>query len=117
MTDLRITSLVPLSHVADMTASIAFYRKLGFTVANQVTPDGETVPNWALLESGRAALMLARAGATTFVFGRIRTVAAWLLVPYLVWTSFAGVLTWRVLQLNPNADGLVCAAGRTQIAL
>lgn len=69
---------------------------------------------WSLIMIG---LMLALTVATAFVFGRIRTMAAWLLVPYMVWISFAGVLTWRIMALNPNAESLVCGASSTQIAL
>ncbi len=69
---------------------------------------------WSLIAIG---LMLALTIATAFVFGRIRPLAAWLLVPYMVWMSFAGLLTWQVLSLNPNADSLVCASSSTQIAL
>jgi predicted enzyme related to lactoylglutathione lyase len=58
-----VRSLVPLAHVKDMRSSIAFYAKLGFDVANQVTPEGEDVPNWVWLRAGRAELMLARASA------------------------------------------------------
>ncbi|HEY0414676.1 MAG TPA: VOC family protein [Allosphingosinicella sp.] len=58
-----IRSLVPLAHVEDMRASIAFYETLGFVVANQVTPDGEDCPNWVWLRSERAEMMLARASA------------------------------------------------------
>lgn len=61
--------------------------------------------------------MLALTVATAFVFARIRKLAAWCLVPYLVWISFAGVLTWRILQLNPNAEAIVCGGSSTQIAL
>ena len=53
--------------------------------------------------------------ATAFAFGRIRLLAAWLLVPYLVWISFAGVLTWRIGQLNPGAESLVPSARTTQM--
>ena len=53
--------------------------------------------------------------ATTIAFGRIRRLAAWLMVPYLVWVSFAGVLTWRIGQLNPDADTLVPAAHTSQM--
>lgn len=53
--------------------------------------------------------------ATTLAFGRIRTGAAWLMVPYLVWISFAGVLTWRIDQLNPHAETLVPAAHTSQM--
>lgn len=69
---------------------------------------------WSLIA---IVVMLALAIATTLVFGRIRTLAAWLLLPYLVWISFAGVLTWRIWQLNPQADSLVCGSSSTQIAL
>lgn len=67
---------------------------------------------WSIVLIGA---MLVLAIATTIVFGRIRRSAAWLMVPYLVWTSYAGVLTWRIDQLNPNAESLVPAASSTQI--
>ena len=59
--------------------------------------------------------MLVLAIATTLAFGKIRPVAAWLMVPYLVWISFAGVLTWRIGQLNPDAETLVPAAATSQV--
>ena len=54
-----IRSLVPLADVRDMRASITFYEKLGFTVSNSVTADGEQAPNWCWLRSESAQLMLA----------------------------------------------------------
>lgn len=39
---------------------------------------------------------------TTWHFGRVRPLAAWLLVPYLGWVSFATALTWAVWQGNPG---------------
>ena len=33
-------------------------------------------------------------------FGRVRPLAAWLLVPYLGWVTFATALTWAVWQRN-----------------
>lgn len=59
--------------------------------------------------------MLGLAILTTFVFGRVRRRAAWLMVPYLVWLSFAGVLTWRIGQLNPEAETLVPPAAASQM--
>ena len=59
--------------------------------------------------------MLAFGIATTLVFARIRTAAAWLMVPYLVWVSMAGVLTWQIGRLNPAADTLVPAAHTSQM--
>ena len=59
--------------------------------------------------------MLVLAILATILFGRIRPLAAWLMVPYLVWISFAGVLTWRIGQLNPDAETLVPAAHTSQM--
>jgi translocator protein len=55
--------------------------------------------------------------ATTFAFARIRKVAAWLIVPYLVWLSLASILTWQIDAMNPDAETLVPEAPRTQILL
>ena len=49
-------------------------------------------------------VMLVVALATTFAFARVSRVAAWLLVPYLVWLCFAGALNARIMVLNPAAD-------------
>lgn len=62
-------------------------------------------------------VMFVAAMATTFLFGRVRPAAAWLMVPYLAWIVFAGMLTYRVHALNPNAETLVPSAGSTQIML
>lgn len=59
--------------------------------------------------------MLALAIATAFAFARVRRQAAWMMVPYLVWISFAGVLTWRIGQLNPDAETLVPGARTSQM--
>jgi tryptophan-rich sensory protein len=38
--------------------------------------------------------------ATIVAFRRVRPLAAWLLVPYLAWVSFAAVLTFTIWRLN-----------------
>lgn len=58
-----IRSLVPLAHVASVPESIAFYRKLGFEVANTFTPPESKDPVWVWLERGAARLMLSKASA------------------------------------------------------
>lgn len=63
------------------------------------------------------ALILVLTIATTFAFARIRKAAAWLLVPYMVWLSFAAMLTLGIHRLNPDAETLVPASATTQIAL
>lgn len=63
------------------------------------------------------AIILALALATTFAFGRIRPLAAWLMVPYLAWLCFAGLLAWEIDRLNPDGETLVPAGATTQIEL
>lgn len=55
--------------------------------------------------------------ATTIVFGRVRKAAAWLMVPYLVWLSFATILNYKIDRLNPNAETLVPGSQAPQINL
>ena len=59
--------------------------------------------------------MLAVAIATTFAFGRVRKAAAWLMVPYLVWISFASILNFQIDKLNPDAESLYVPAVTSQI--
>jgi benzodiazapine receptor len=59
--------------------------------------------------------MLVVGVAATVAFARIRPLAGWLIVPYLIWISYAGVLTWRIDQLNPDAEKLAPGAKATQI--
>jgi tryptophan-rich sensory protein len=54
------------------------------------------------LAFGEIALLWLAVLVTMWCFGRVRAVAAWLLVPYLAWVSFAAALTWAVWQRNPG---------------
>jgi len=47
-------------------------------------------------------VLLALIVATIGAFRRISRLAALLLVPYLLWVSFASVLTWAVWRSNPG---------------
>ncbi len=53
--------------------------------------------------------------AATLAFGRVRKAAAWLMVPYLVWLSFATILNYQIDSLNPDAESLYVPAANTQI--
>lgn len=55
--------------------------------------------------------------ATTFVFARIRKGAALLMVPYLAWLCFAGLLNYQIDKLNPNAETLVPASTAPQMSI
>jgi predicted enzyme related to lactoylglutathione lyase len=58
-----IRSVVAMAFVKSVTASIEFYRRVGFDVGNTVTDRGEAEPRWAWLRSDGAHLMVARATA------------------------------------------------------
>lgn len=60
-------------------------------------------------------LIFVAALATTFIFGRIRKAAAWLMVPYLAWLSFASILNYQIDRLNPDAERLYVPAATSDI--
>ena len=53
------------------------------------------------------AAMIVTVLAMIFVIWRIRIVAALLLYPYLGWLTFAAILNYQILVLNPDAATLV----------
>ena len=57
------------------------------------------------------------AAVTTWLFRRVRPLAALLMLPYLGWLLFAAVLNYRVVQLNPDAETLAPKSANTQISL
>jgi translocator protein len=54
-------------------------------------------PDWALAEVG---FLWASIVLLIVVFSRWSRAAGWLLVPYLLWVSFASFLNWTIVQLN-----------------
>lgn len=60
-------------------------------------------------------VILALAILTALLFGRIRPMAALLLVPYVMWLCFAAYLSFAIDQRNPNAETLVAPSINTQI--
>jgi len=68
--------------------------------------------SWALTT---IVVLFGLAFATTMLFGRVRAGAAWLMVPYLAWLVFAGLLTYRISELNPGAETLVPPSSTSQI--
>jgi benzodiazapine receptor len=51
---------------------------------------------------GEIVLLWCAVALTVSCFGRVRPLAAYCLVPYLGWVSFAAALTWAVWQRNPG---------------
>ena len=56
-----IRSFIPHAFVADVSASISFYEKLGFTVGNSFTPEDAESPTWCWLSCEKGDLMLGQA--------------------------------------------------------
>ena len=54
------------------------------------------------LAFGEIVLLLLAVALTAWLFGRLRPLAAWLLLPYLGWVAFATALTWAVWRSNPG---------------
>ena len=59
-------------------------------------------PDWSLYEVGFLWLSIA---LLIILLSRASRTAAWLLVPYLAWVSFASVLNWKIVQLNAPFPG------------
>jgi translocator protein len=55
-------------------------------------------PDWALFEG---AFLWASVLVLLLASGRHDRAAGWLLAPYLAWVSFALMLNWAILRLNP----------------
>jgi translocator protein len=60
-------------------------------------------------------VMIALTVVTMGLFARIRSGAALLMLPYLLWLCFAAALNYSIDQLNPGASTLVVPALQTQI--
>ncbi len=54
-------------------------------------------PDWALIEIVPFWLSIL---ALILIVAPLSTRAAWLLVPYIAWVSFAAGLNWKIVQLN-----------------
>ncbi|QZH75644.1 MAG: tryptophan-rich sensory protein [Erythrobacter sp.] len=54
-------------------------------------------PDWALVEVPFLWLSIL---ALTIFLREYSVLASWLIVPYLVWVSFATLLNWKIVQLN-----------------
>ena len=60
-------------------------------------------PDWALLEVG--FLWLSIAALIWFLY-RLSKLASVLLLPYLLWVSFASMLNWKIVQMNAPFFGV-----------
>lgn len=54
-------------------------------------------PDWALFE---VPLLWASVLALWVLLRDYSVLASWLILPYLVWVSFAAILNWKIVRLN-----------------
>jgi benzodiazapine receptor len=78
-------------------AVIAFFVQLGLNTLWSILFFGLQSPAWAFVDI--VALWFGIV-VTMLLFYRISKSAAWLLLPYLLWVSFAGVLNAAIWMLN-----------------
>jgi tryptophan-rich sensory protein len=70
-----------------------------------------------MLAFGLLLACLLWTGATTVVFWNIRWSAGVMMMPYLAWLAFAGMLNWQVHELNPKGLIVLPAHSDTQIVI
>lgn len=78
-------------------ALASFAVQLALNVAWSALFFGLKAPGWAFVE---ILLLWAAIGATIALFRRISRAAAWLLVPYFLWVSFAACLNFALWRLQ-----------------
>jgi benzodiazapine receptor len=54
-------------------------------------------PDWAFID---LILLWISIAALVVAVANITPIAGWLMAPYLIWVTFAGVLNFRIVQLN-----------------
>lgn len=59
--------------------------------------------------------ILGLSALATFVFAKVRPLAAALMLPYLAWLAFAATLNWQIGVLNPDAEHLVPETRTSQV--
>lgn len=83
--------------VARRRALLIFALQLALNGVWSVLFFGLHSPGWAALE---ISLLWSAIVATLLAFGRVSRAATWLLVPYLLWVSFAAALNFAIWNLN-----------------
>ena len=82
---------------APRTSHVLFGIQLVLNVLWSYLFFGRRSPGWALVE---IVFLWAAIAATTGAFWRVSRTAALLLLPYLLWTSFAALLNYEIWCLN-----------------
>jgi tryptophan-rich sensory protein len=79
-------------------ALVVFAAQLALNILWSLIFFGLRSPGWALAE---ILLLWLAIAATIWLFRKVYPPAAWLLVPYLLWVTFAAYLNYSIWTLNP----------------
>lgn len=90
-------AILPWSRTQKRLAMIIFGAQLALNTLWSIIFFGLRNPGAALIEIVFLWLAIA---ATMYVFAKVSKPAAWLLVPYLAWVSFASYLNYAIWTLN-----------------
>ncbi|MDZ4796109.1 MAG: TspO/MBR family protein [Bacteroidota bacterium] len=85
------------SEVQKKTAILLFAVQLVLNFCWSFIFFNQEQPGWAFVE---IVVMWVAILLTIFAFGNISKTAAWLLVPYISWVSFATILNYTIWKLN-----------------
>ena len=77
---------------------LLFGVQLAFNVAWSLLFFGARQPGWAMLD---LTLLWLSIGATLLSFWGVSPAAGALLIPYLLWVSYASTLNWGIWRMNP----------------
>ena len=82
---------------ARTVALVVFALQLALNAAWSAIFFGLRMPGWAF---GEILVLWAAILWTVIAFWRVSPIAAWLLLPYLAWVSFASVLNFAIWRMN-----------------
>ncbi|UCC68600.1 MAG: tryptophan-rich sensory protein [Armatimonadota bacterium] len=82
---------------ARTVALVVFALQLALNAAWSAIFFGLRMPGWAF---GEIVVLWAAILCAVIAFWRVNPVAAWLLLPYLAWVSFASVLNFAIWRMN-----------------
>ena len=95
----NLASKSPKVRQAAKLALIIFVIQFALNVLWSIIFFGQNNPDAAFIE---IIILWLAILATIIAFARISKAAAWLLVPYILWVSFASLLNYSIWQLNTN---------------
>lgn len=87
-----------LNHKGVKQALLFFFIQLGFNFMWSIIFFGWHAPLWALVDIGLLWVFIL---LTMIKFMKISKTAGYLLIPYLLWVSFAAILNFFIVMLNP----------------